>query len=594
MAEETKTSLYNAINALHQTDQAIWSKVQAVSGTIGLENLPEDVAKIITTEGKIAKDLLPQTGINLSFNGKQVGTEITSLNFAGTTTITVDDNGVAKIQIGENMNSSAWTVKDGKQGDGTPTGFPAGSDVIVPNVAGTTTAAFKVGDWTAGTSVKGITSSSITISSTGNIHLDEGINTWNIKVYGETKNVIAEANVNDTVAYDNNSAPTKATVTTSAIAWVTGSAGITHSVTNGAIEDNYPSAVGGRGKVSFTINLAQIAEIQNGGRFSIEISGPGGTYKSEERFYIKESTPVIASATLSFNNDESTRFVSGVKYITAGTYTVQTGNISNLNNQAGVSKRLALTSTGLFSNEDTSITSSELINWNSNWDNVCTYSASLSLSGSNIISGGNASVTLTPYNAKATGSSVTASLSGYNINTFAATDSKANEETFLSENMRLKDDDKYSTPWVSSETLGSTDLQVIPGVGLVYPTGNYSTIATPSGNPNYSTYSGERYFVRKMTAGSGTVFGGTLTLGGSPTWSDITFAKLSIDGGTTWFNLKTARGGADPLGIFNSYTSGIVSFTFPGTTSMTATDGIIIKLGWSKKTTKITKITLAM
>jgi hypothetical protein len=594
MAEETKTSLYNAINALHQTDQAIWSKVQAVSGTIGLENLPEDVAKIITAEGKIAKDLLPQTGINLSFNGKQVGTEITSLNFAGTTTITVDDNGVAKIQIGENMNSSAWTVKDGKQGDGTPTGFPAGSDVIVPNVAGTTTAAFKVGDWTAGTSVKGITSSSITISSTGNIHLDEGINTWNIKVYGETKNVIAEANVNDTVAYDNNSAPTKATVTTSAIAWVTGSAGITHSVTNGAIEDNYPSAVGGRGKVSFTINLAQIAEIQNGGRFSIEISGPGGTYKSEERFYIKESTPAIASATLSFNNDESTRFVSGVKYITAGTYTVQTGNISNLNNQAGVSKRLALTSTGLFSNEDTSITSSELINWNSNWDNVCTYSASLSLSGSNIISGGNASVTLTPYNAKATGSSVTASLSGYNINTFAATDSKANEETFLSENMRLKDDDKYSTPWVSSETLGSTDLQVIPGVGLVYPTGNYSTIATPSGNPNYSTYSGERYFVRKMTAGSGTVFGGTLTLGGSPTWSDITFAKLSIDGGTTWFNLKTARGGADPLGIFNSYTSGIVSFTFPGTTSMTATDGIIIKLGWSKKTTKITKITLAM
>ena len=104
MAEETKTSLYNAINALHQTDQAIWSKVQAVSGTIGLENLPDDVAKIITTEGKIAKDLLPQTGINLSFNGKQVGTEITSLNFAGTTTITVGDDGVAKIQIGDYLS----------------------------------------------------------------------------------------------------------------------------------------------------------------------------------------------------------------------------------------------------------------------------------------------------------------------------------------------------------------------------------------------------------------------------------------------------------------------------------------------------------
>ena len=585
MAEETKTSLYNAINALHQTDKQIWGKVKEVSGKID---------SIFSEDGMIDKDLLPPTGIDLSFNGKEVGTGITKLNFAGTTTITVGKDGVAKVQIGENMNTSAWSVKDGKQGDGTPSGFPAGSDVIVPNISGDTTAAFKVGDWTAGTSVKGTTTSQITISSTGNIHLDEGVNTWNIKVFGATNNVVAEANVNDTVTYNDASNPTSATVTTSAVSYVTGTAGITHTIENGAIEDNYPSAVGGRAKVTFVIELSSIDEVKNGGRFSIAIAGPGGTYTSEERFYIKESTPAIASATLKFNDDESTRYVSGVKYITAGSYTVETGDITNLNNQAGVSKRLAVSATGLFSNEDTSISSSELSGWNAKWDNKCTYTATLSLSGNNIISGGNASVTLTPYNAKGTGTAVTASVSGYNINTYASTDSKENVESFLSENMRLKDDGKYSTAWVPSGTLGETDLQVIPGVGLVYPTGNYSAITTPANNPNYSSCSGERYFVRKMIAGSGTVFGGTLTLGGAPTWSDITFAKLSIDGGTTWFNLKAARGGADPTGIFNSYSSGVISFTFPGTTSMTAANGIIIKIGWSKTTTKVTSITLAM
>jgi hypothetical protein len=101
-----------------------------------------------------------------------------------------------------------------------------------------------------------------------------------------------------------------------------------------------------------------------------------------------------------------------------------------------------------------------------------------------------------------------------------------------------------------------------------------------------------------MISGSGTKFGGTLTLADlGSNFSDSDFdARLSIDGGSTWFNLKADRGGADATGILNSYTSGTgaISFSFPGTTSMTATDGVIIKLGWSAKDTKITKITLAM
>ena len=567
------------------------TRVQAIESAIPVASVTSG-AILVEKAGKIVLNDNYNPGIALQFNGKSVGAGITSLNFAGTTTITVGDDGVAKVQIGENMNTSVWNAQDGKQGDGTVSGFPDGSDVIVPSVNGSTTATFNVGNWTAGTTVKGITTSTVSVKSTGNIHLDEGINTWNIKVYGATGNVVAEANVNDIVTYNNQTNPTSATVTASAVDYVTGTQGITHTIDNGALEDNYPAAVGGRAQVTFTFDLTKIDEVKNGGRFSIEISGCGGTYKSAERFYIKETSPTIASATLTFNNDESTRKVSGVEYITAGTYTIETGNITNLNNQAAVSTKVAITATSDFSDEDTAVTATELTNYTNAWDNVCTYKdAGLTLGSSVAKKGTAVSITLTPKNAKGSGTAVSASVSGLNINTYASTNSTDAVESFLAENRRLKEADLSA--WDSALILGLKDLQVIPGEGLVYPTTNYSGF-TPAG-PNYSGLSGERYFVRKMTVNENkTVFGGTLTFDNKPTWADITFAKLSIDNGTTWFNLKADRGGADPLGIYNSYTNGVVSFTFPGTTSMTASSGVIIKLGWSKTTTKITKITLAM
>jgi hypothetical protein len=491
------------------------------------------------------------------------------------------------------MNTSVWAAKDGKQGDGTPTGFPAGSNVIVPDATGAT---FKVGTWTAGTSVKGITTASITVKSTGKIHLDEGDNTWLVTVYGATGNILAQANVNDTVTYNSSSAPTAATVTASAVSYITGTSGITHGVTSGGLEPNYPAAVGGCAQVSFTFDLSKIDEIKNGGRFSVEIAGCGGTYKSEERFYIKESTPAIASVALAFNNDQSTKTISGVKYVKAGTFKVTTGNITNLNNQAAVTNRLAATTTSDFTDEDTAITNADLTNYALAWNNICTYSANLTLAGSLNKKGTGVSIKLTPYNAKGTGSAVTATAgTNMNINTYAETDSTNDTESFLVENKRLT---SALAAWTSASTLGDGDLQVIPGEGLVYPQNNYSTLAIPEGNPNYSTCTGVRYFYRKMINGSGTKFGGTLTLAGlGGNFSDSDFdARLSIDGGSTWFNLKADRGGADATGILNSYNSstGAISFSFPGTTSMTATDGVIIKLGWSAKDTKITKITLAM
>lgn len=541
--------------------------------------------------GKISLNSAYNPGISLQFNGKSVGAGITSLNFGGTTTITVGDDGVAKVQIGENMNSSAWNTKDGKNGDGTVTGFPTGNSIIIPDA---TNASFKVGNWNAGDSKSvGSTDSSLSISSTGVIHMDEGVNTWSIKVYGATGKVLVEANVNDTVAYNDTDKPTSATVTASAISYVTGSAGISHTIESGEIEPNYPSAVGGCAKVTFGFDLTKIDEIKNGGRYHIVIAGCGGTYTSPERFYINSETPVIESATLTFNNDAEIKTVSGVKYVKGGTFTLATGNITNLNNQAGVSTRVSIASTSDFSDEDTAIASDELTGFTNAYNNISTYTDTGLTLGSNLNKRGtNLSIELTPNNAKGSGTTVTVSVGGLNINTYAETESTNSTEHFKSENMRLAND---LSDWSSTAALGTEDLQVIPGEGLVYPQTDFSAIATPASNPNYSTCSGTRYFTRKMIAGSGTVFGGTLTLGGANR-TDMTFAKLSIDGGTTWYNLLAARGGADATGILNEDKSsgGEISFTFPGTTSMTASNGIYIKIGWSNKSVKVTSITLAM
>ena len=156
-----------------------------------------------------------------------------------------------------------------------------------------------------------------------------------------------------------------------------------------------------------------------------------------------------------------------------------------------------------------------------------------------------------------------------------------------------------TSEWDSSATLvGGTDLQVIPGEGLVYPTTNYSAIATPAGNPNYSGMTGTKYFYRKFIAGSGTVFGGTIEMTGlGNAFKNAAFtAELSIDNGTTWYNLKDARGGANPLGINTGYAGDKVSFSYPGTTSSTAANGVLVKIGWSDalKTTKISSITVTL
>lgn len=533
---------------------------------------------------KVPKEFLPQMGVDLYFNNQGVASGVTEINFAGTVELTRNDDGSVKVQIGENQNSSSWNSNDG-QTDGSVANI-ATTNYIMSDAAGAT---FKIGDWTAGQTKPCTKSNSISFKSAENIHFNIGDNEWQVVVFdadGSTK--LVDATITTVVTGDGDSMVTGWTDGTPS---GTGATNVTYSLAGKANETNYPSAVGGMAIPTFTFNLANI--LPDGGRFKVQITGCGGTFTSPDMFYISGETPAVASVDLTLT-DTNEKQISGVKYVAASsTVTYTTGDITNLNNQAGVTNKLAVTGTGV--SVATPVTSSGLTGYTTAWDNVSTLSATRSLAGN--FKGTTVSVNVTPENAFAKGTQVSKALSNVNINTYAETASTDSTETFLTEGKRLKSD--LTSAWDSTATLvGGTDLQVIPGEGLVYPTTDYSAIATPAGNPNYSGMSGAKYFYRKFIAGSGTVFGGTLEMTGlGANFNNAAFtAELSIDGGGTWYSLKDARGGANPNGINTGYSGSTVSFSYPGTTSSESANGVLVKIGWTEalSSVKISKMTVTL
>ena len=564
---------------LKQLKSVIEGTLTGPSGTLSLFGYAP-----LGEDQKVPKEFLPQTGVDLYFNNQGVASGVTEINFAGTVELTRNEDGSVKVQIGENQNSSSWNSTDGVT-TATVANIST-NNYIIPDATG---AAFKIGNWTPGQQYKCTKSNSISFKSAGNVHFDIGNNEWKVVVFdadGTTK--LVDTTITTVVAGDSTGTVTGWTDGTPT---GTGASNVTYSLAGKANEKNYPSAVGGMATPTFTFNLANI--LPNGGRFKVSIVGCGGSFTSPDMFYINGETPAIASVDLTLANAVEKQ-VSGVKYVAAdSTVTYTTGDITNLNNQAGITNKLTVTGTGVSVVKD--ITSANLTGYTNAWNNVPTFTATRALSGS--YKGTSVTVNVTPENAFAKGTQVSKTLANVNVNTYAETASTDASETFLTEGKRLKSD--LTSAWDSSATLvGGTDLQVIPGEGLVYPTTNYSAIATPAGNPNYSGMTGTKYFYRKFIAGSGTVFGGTIEMAGlGDAFKNAAFtAELSIDNGATWYNLKDDRGGANPLGIKTGYAGSKVSFSYPGTTSSTAANGVLVKIGWSDalKTTKISSITVTL
>lgn len=622
-------------------------------------------------------------GLDVYFNGVPVHIGTTAINLSGVVKATYEGDGLVKVRVGENMDSSGWNTKDGN-----------GSDATVPDVVttlgrvpGTSSASFKMGDWDIGLYKPFTTASSITFTSfkliktkdltlkdhkiyrdstgavivsptdenissyyeyDGFVHLkgpEDGAdvkNVWTISVYGPdyvpgtTTEPLRKATITDIVRIDYSAEITPAeTITgsgkfngssTGSLVYEIGSDGISTNVKSPMeVEFNYPNSVGARIIREFTINLEAIKPA--GDRITVVIELNGNT-KEQTLFYLQSEKPVVSAttstATLAVDNatQENQRCVyySGVKYYGSGaTFRCRTtgGAIKHLNNQMGVGSGSKLTLTDTTKRDSSSVAlfvasdisavptgtfSAPLVGYGTDFNNACDYDKSgIKVSANKYATA--PAIKLTPINAYS--ESPIGSKTPYEIvcedclvNTYSNSSTDL-VENFTSEYYR-RISSSVGTLWgdtqkqTSLATAGNADLQVIPGVGLVYPSKNYSGFIPSS--LAYNTCTGERSFVRKFVK-SGSLPGGTLEFTHNVSiQAGLESGNMRIyasKNGSTWYDIsfKTVSGGTTLGTAASTYAATISNIVFlwnDGDANNEFYVKITMKQGFTPIITKIT------
>ena len=640
------------------------------NGPILIRN-PENTSKYIVNPNY-------NPGLEILFNGQELanglGKMITKIDLSGTVTPTGEGNGLVKIQIGDNMNSSGWNTTDGK-----------GSNATVADVATTkgrtpyvdSDANYSVGDWGTDVATQFTTSANISYTSKkttngktdGYVHLNDGSNEWRIRVFGsDNTTLLSEATIEDyvTIDYSDNTLEAMQDILLNATsgtfynpttgkgcstgAVLPGSVYVANSISSSVqsvmqLEANYPSAVGARIIRSFTINLDAI--VPNGGRVMIVIE-LNGNVKTQTLFYLKGYTPNISTLYL-YPSTSAFVYYSGIKYFGRGsefTLKAPTDSITNLNNQLGLHSSVAMqsgkggqkiiaiddskqdtTSISLFN--DSIFTSGVatgviggdiLLGSSTNWNNVCGFLKVFQLNNDKYVTKPN--IGLTPANAFSLGNkknsvfipneSSTPSSDPMEclINTYSNASSDT-EDAFHNETKRLSlvqlpnSEISFEAYNTSTSLIDNDGLQVIPGVGLVYPSKNYAINTRPlaveannTPQPNYSGCSGVRSFIRKFSRqGAYQVLTLTVThnkhLHASSGTDYLVAGKIRFEfsmDGSTWYNIsyakpqnETTQGTSD-----SSFETGSTKFVFRAPSGfvnnffylrvkMTDNQGIIIK-----------------
>lgn len=607
-----------------------------------------DLAGTVTAVGRGSGLVKIQIGDNMNSSGWNIvdgkGSDGT-VNDVGTTT------GRAPEDDGASFSMGNWSV-----GNDVP--FTTSSTITYTSLKGTPTTDTEVNPYKVYTSdaagknvITNPTSASIKnkYERDGYVHLNDGDNVWTITVFGpDGTTILRQATVTDTVAikyFDKTIKPTD-TVNPDYISefidpeteekaktYEGSSTGIVKYTDDSIAEDgiesdvlspmqiefNYPSAVGARIIRSFTINLEEI--VPNGDRVKVVIELNNNT-KDQTLFYLQSATPAIADLTLALSTEKFV-YYSGVKYYGIGTtfkLTSTNTSITNLNNQLGIGSGAKLDLSDSSKQNNTALTlfssitdvatgtfSAPLINYSTAWNNACGYSKDgFAIADDKYIT--TPSITMVPKNAfsvataiSATNIAKVASIPNCLVNTWY-NDSDDVVENFKSETYRMTaslvlwSDDENDPEEISLLTPGNTDLQVIPGIGLCYPSKNYTGF-TPSAL-NYSGCSGERSFIRKFSEqGAYQVLTLTVThnkhLHASSGTDYLVAGKIRFEfsmDGSTWYNIsyakpqnETTQGTSDSSFeerstkfVFKA-PSGFVNNFFYLRVKMTDNQGIIIK-----------------
>ena len=458
----------------------------------------------------------------------------------------------------------------------------------------------------------------------GFTHLNDGDNIWNITVYGpDGTTVLRKAKVVDKVKAnysDKSIYPTElvdasntkfAGSSTGTVVYTTGSNGISTSVISPMeVEFNYPSAVGARIIRKFTIDLSAIVPTGNRVKIVIELNG---NTKEQTFFYLTSQTPTIANAKMEVEQDNA-KYVwySGVQYYGAGStfkFSTSSDAISHLNNQMGVgsgnkldltdvSKKdtttVSLFNTSTYGDIATGTFGTPTVNCSTVWNDKCDFSKTgIGVTANKYVT--DPGISIKPINAFGSGTAVSGILANHLINTYTNSSTDL-IEYFTSETYR-RVSSSVGTLWGDTQKqtslVGTTDLQVIPGVGLMYPSKNYTSFSPFK--LNYASCSGDRSYVRLFKK-AGSLPGGTLT------FSHDTSIKAGLDAGNmriygskdgvTWWDISYATPeDANTLGqaasTFGSTSSNIVFLWKDGDASGQFYVKVVMKKGFAPIITKI-------
>jgi hypothetical protein len=176
---------------------------------------------------------------------------------------------------------------------------------------------------------------------------------------------------------------------------------------------------------------------------------------------------------------------------------------------------------------------------------------------------------MVPKNAFASGTAKVASIPNCLVNTWSDDSSKL-IENFKSELYRRTEELEIWTATNKQTALnaaGNTDLQIIPGIGLCYPSKNY-TGYTPSAL-NYSSCAGDHSYIRLFEK-SGSLPGGTLTFSHntaiSTGLSNGNMRVYASKDGVTWWDIVSISPGAVKIGTtasdFTKTTSSVIVFNW--------------------------------
>ena len=330
------------------------------------------------------------------------------------------------------------------------------------------------------------------------------------------------------------------------------------------IDDFKDEAEGYSFKPTFNLNMIKIVTEQ-GGRFKIKIIHHVGTeehsYISNDLLYNHGEVPRIGSASIQLITDSSSSSVgyswcSGVKYVTNGRAILSVNNVSDLNKMAAVSSQIEYEMFDILKiaseNPVTSVNNNLMHN-----NTLCAFSIKFDIKedvfNNEVISG-----VVRVKNAFASSTDTQVKM---NLLVNSKTDLRRSDdlhEYFTDEQYRVLSDftpasdgvNVYSQlmPWDSAASLKEFDngrgLMVVPGVGVSYPHGDWSTFIPPG--PDYEATSSNRskFFARQFTGNSKLKFGGTFVIEGlskNQLLDDRVSMIISPDNGADWFDLKTVR-----------------------------------------------------